>query len=172
MSEIFTIPNFISLFRLIFCLWACFNFYLHQNSFEFFYQTCLIILLDALDGIVARSLKQATQFGAKFDIYADRIVELSFWLLFALLHYSPFWIFWFFLIRGLIVDFLTFSSSYPLGKNFLRASRFMRFLYGSLKLISFILLIFWHQLFLTKIIIYTTVLVCFLRALPVTKKEV
>src|SRR4051812_49131170 len=43
----------------------------------------LIIASDALDGIVARSRGRADEFGAIFDIAGDRVVEMTFWIVFA-----------------------------------------------------------------------------------------
>jgi phosphatidylglycerophosphate synthase len=84
-----------------------------------------IIALDGLDGFIARSMKQESPLGAKLDIYCDRAVELLFMLYFAFIFKSlPVWVFYFFLLRGIIVDSLSFKDDKPLGDSFLRGSRF------------------------------------------------
>jgi phosphatidylglycerophosphate synthase len=138
-----------------------------------------VIALDGLDGIIARSMKQESPIGAKFDIYCDRAVELLFMIYFAFILKSlPVWVFYFFLIRGIIVDSLSFKDDKPLGDSFLRGSRFMRAVSGVLKVFMFIGLS-WSPVYLSKfmsnpvldfniveLIVYLSVLVSFLRGLP------
>src|SRR5688500_20141962 len=45
--------------------------------------TVTIILLDALDGYVARKRRECTTFGAVADILGDRVVEMTYWIVFA-----------------------------------------------------------------------------------------
>ena len=52
----------------------------------------LVFVSDGLDGYVARALQQTSLFGALFDIAADRIVELSLWVLLAYLQLIPLWV--------------------------------------------------------------------------------
>lgn len=180
------IPNFICIFRVlcavIFCIF-CFSalnasdasLHLSSATVKLFYSISIIfvIVLDGLDGVVARALKQETEFGAKLDIFCDRLVEniyLVFYVFF--LKTLVWWIFAFFIIRGLVVDFLSFKSSKPLGDSFLRSSRFMRALYGFLKVIMFIFLVWQGAFFnslafnVTEYLVLVTVLVSSLRALP------
>lgn len=166
------VPNFISVFRVILTFYAFYLFLLNHNNLLFLILTFLSIILDGLDGIAARKLKQETPLGAKLDIYCDRIVELSYWLFFWWLGRLGIWVFLFFLVRGLSVDYLSRNEIKPLGNNFLRSSRFMRFTYGFLKLLSFSMLIYFpnllfHGLNITLLIVCLTVLICFLRAIPV-----
>ena len=42
----------------------------------------LIFAADGIDGYVARKLNQTSLFGATFDIAADRIIELTMWIVF------------------------------------------------------------------------------------------
>lgn len=166
------IPNLISVFRVFLAFWA-FGFFLqNQNSLIFFILTVVVISLDGLDGIIARKLNQCTPLGAKLDIWGDRIVELAYWLFFSYIGVLHIWVFWFFLIRGGLVDYLSYKQEKPLGDSFLRSSRFMRAAYGVLKLLSFAMLILAPTLTLfslniTLLVVYLTVLICFLRALPV-----
>src|SRR5262249_14939920 len=66
----------------------------------------IIIASDALDGIVARSRGRADEFGAIFDIAGDRVVEMTFWIVFADLDVIPVWIPLAMVTRGFLVDAL------------------------------------------------------------------
>lgn len=174
MKDLFTIPNFISLFRVLLMFYGFWQFSLDQNKIFFLFLTIIVVSLDGLDGVIARKLNQATPLGAKIDILADRLTELSYWYFFAHLKLIGVWVFWFFLLRGIIVDYLSRKKDKPLGDSWLRSSRFMRASYGVLKLLSFMLLIISPHLVisgvnLTNITVYLTVLICFLRAWPVLR---
>ena len=88
MFKYLNIPNIICIFRVLFALAFSFFCYLGLNvsddslhlspaTVKLFFSISIIfvILLDGLDGIVARALKQETEFGAKLDIFCDRLVE-------------------------------------------------------------------------------------------------
>ena len=67
----------------------------------------------------------------------------------------------------LVVDWISFKNSKPLGESWLRSSRLMRFASGLTKILSFILIpIFPDQAWL-EVIVYLTVLTNLLRAIPV-----
>ncbi len=174
---IFTVPNFISIFRVLLMVFAFWHFLFNNNQWYFLILTIIIVSLDAVDGIIARKLNQASPLGAKIDILADRITELSYWLFFAFLGLIGYWVFGFFLIRGLVVDYLTRNQDKPLGDSWLRSSRFMRGAYGTLKTLSFCLLIiapnfiYW-DINWTQGIVYLTVVICFLRAWPVLSSSI
>ncbi len=170
-EPILTIPNLIVLLRLILVPIAFRNFLADNNQYYFLAFTVLIIILDGLDGIAARRLNQATVWGAKFDIWGDRITELAYWYFFAYLGILHIWVFYFFLARGLLVDYLTFKQDRPLGDSFLRSSRIMRASYGTLKVLSFCSLIILPHQPITYIFVYLTTLLCFLRAYPVLKQK-
>lgn len=163
----FTIPNIICYFRVLLCFYSCYFFLENQNNLFFSVLIIVVVALDGLDGILARKLNQATPLGAKIDILADRITELTYWFFFAYLGYVGFWVFGFFLVRGVLVDWLSRKSDKPLGDSWLRSSRIMRASYGTLKVLSFVLLALSPENFLVKSVVYLTVLICFLRALPV-----
>ncbi len=172
MRDLFNIPNLISFGRGLMVPCSFWLYLENHNAALFVALTILIIALDGLDGIVARKLNQATVFGAKIDIALDRVVELAYWYFFAYLGVLHIWVFWFFLVRGVTVDYLTRNEAKPLGMSFLRSSRFMRGAYGTLKLLSFALLILIPDYLiaginLSQAISYLTVVVCALRALPV-----
>lgn len=113
----------------------------------------LTILLDGVDGFVARRRGETSQLGAIFDIAGDRIVENVLWVVFADLDLIPVWVPLLVITRGFIVDGLR-SLSFAEGmtifgeKNMMRsaftrwltAGRFMRGLFGYAKGIGFVYL--------------------------------
>ena len=165
--QFFTIPNIVCYLRVLLCWLSMWFFLANANELIFFVAILLVMLMDALDGFLARKLNQATEFGAKLDIYSDRLVELSYWLFFALIHRVGLWVFVIFLIRGIVVDYLSFKRKEALGDSWLRSSRFMRFVMGLTKILSFIALILAPDHFLTHIFVYLAVISNILRALPV-----
>lgn len=167
MNVMLNIPNTICYFRILLAFYAFYQFSVAANQLNFLILTIIVIGLDGLDGIIARKLNQCTEFGAKLDILADRVIELAYWLFFAMMNLLPYWVFGFFLLRGVVVDYLSMTQTKPLGNSWLRSSRIMRASYGSLKLASFALIIMLPAASLTTIIVYLTVFVCGLRAVPV-----
>ena len=118
--------------------------------------TCVVILVyliiasDALDGIVARRRGRADEFGAVFDIAGDRVVEMTFWIVFAHLDVIPVWIPLAMITRGFMIDAMR-SLGLKEGKTafgtnsmmrspitqWLTGSRFMRAFYGVAKVLAF-----------------------------------
>ena len=110
----------------------------------------MIILLDWLDGIVARRRNEVTQFGGVLDITGDRIVENVFWIVFADLEIIPMWIPIIVMSRGFMTDAIRsqalMEGKTAFGENtmmtnrfgkFLVSGRFMRAFYGTIKGITF-----------------------------------
>jgi CDP-diacylglycerol--glycerol-3-phosphate 3-phosphatidyltransferase len=110
----------------------------------------VLFLMDWIDGCVARARNQVTDFGGVLDIAVDRIVENVLWLAFLAKGMVGLWVPAVFLARSLLVDstrglalsrgrtpFAMMTS--PLG-SFLVASRFMRALYGLVKMSAFVAL--------------------------------
>lgn len=153
----------------------------------------LVIISDALDGMVARLRHEESVFGAVFDIAADRIVEIVLWLILAKLNQVSIWIAIIFAVRGILVDSLrtqyTVAGKSPfsimqttLGK-FLVANRGMRFFYGMTKFLTFTWLLlmipypklwpyswvyYYHEFhIISNILIYFTLAMCLIRGLPV-----
>jgi CDP-diacylglycerol--glycerol-3-phosphate 3-phosphatidyltransferase len=110
----------------------------------------LLILMDGLDGWIARRRNETSLLGSVLDIAADRTVELVLWVVFADLTLISIMVPLVFIIRGTTVDavrslglkdqrsaFEQIQS--PVGQ-FLVASRFMRGFYGGIKAASFMIL--------------------------------
>ncbi|MCC6673883.1 MAG: CDP-alcohol phosphatidyltransferase family protein [Thermomicrobiales bacterium] len=111
------------------------------------------ILLDGLDGWVARKYNETSRLGAAFDIAGDRIAENVLWVVFADLGLIPIWVPLLMLTRGFLVDSLR-AIGYGEGKTafgkdnmmrspltqWLTAGRPMRLLYGWAKLLAFVFL--------------------------------
>lgn len=111
------------------------------------------ILLDGLDGWVARRYNETSQLGAAFDIAGDRIAENVLWVVYADLGLIPIWVPILMLTRGFLVDAIR-AISYsegktPFGENnmmrspitqWLTAGRPMRLIYGWAKLLAFVFL--------------------------------
>lgn len=113
--------------------------------------TVVVILLDALDGWVARRYNECSRFGALADILGDRVTEMTYWIVFATLGWVPAWVAVVFAARGILVDGLrsmALESGHTafgmmrttLGK-LLVSSRSSRMLYGAAKLLAFTLII-------------------------------
>jgi phosphatidylglycerophosphate synthase len=68
--------------------------------------TAIAILLDGVDGYVARRTGTSTKLGAALDILGDRIVEDSYLIFFASSGLISFWIPVIFIVRGIATDFL------------------------------------------------------------------
>ncbi|MFC1616132.1 CDP-alcohol phosphatidyltransferase family protein [Patescibacteria group bacterium] len=104
----------------------------------------IIILLDGLDGIVARKIDKKGRFGAYVDIAADRAVELIILFTYAYWGMITIAIPIIFAVRGLLTDFLRvlnniykdskFKEPLSIGKA---DNRFIRGLYGFIKLAAF-----------------------------------
>jgi CDP-diacylglycerol--glycerol-3-phosphate 3-phosphatidyltransferase len=122
-----------------------------------FVLTIVVIWADGLDGYFARKLNQTTKIGAVLDIAGDRVVEMAYWIVFAVLGWIPVWIPLLFLVRGTFVDAMRAQASEqgftafgektmmesPVGK-FIVASNFMRFGYAVVKAAAFALMIAAH----------------------------
>lgn len=116
----------------------------------------LLILMDTLDGVVARALKQESLIGSVLDIAADRTVELLLWVVYADLNLIPVVIPLLVIARGVFVDALrSVAPSRGLTPFGLMRSRLGKFLvkspwlrspYGIAKAAAFCLLALQHGL--------------------------
>jgi CDP-diacylglycerol--glycerol-3-phosphate 3-phosphatidyltransferase len=188
--------NLITLSRLLLLLVVAAMFYLPPTAWSFatFFLIIIIFVTDGLDGYVARKRNETSLFGALFDIAGDRIVELTLWIVAADTDLVPIWVPLVFIIRGVIVDTIRSSSAVAEGMapfalmrsafgKFIVASKFVRIFYAVVKASAFaglalqrpfpvVLPGLWHYLgwpltALTYFFVYTAVLLCVARGLPV-----
>jgi CDP-diacylglycerol---glycerol-3-phosphate 3-phosphatidyltransferase len=126
----------------------------------------VLILLDTLDGVVARALHQESLIGSILDIAADRTVELVLWVVFADLDLIPIVVPLVVLARGVFVDAVrSVAPAQGLTPFGLMRSRFGRFLvkspwlrtpYGLVKAVAFCLLALRHGLAVSTGAVATT----------------
>ena len=148
------IANLITLFRLmlVFVVISLFGYHIYLDIL-LVALIGLILLLDAVDGYVARKLNQTSALGALLDIVGDRIVECVFWVYFAVVGLIPFWIPVIVIARGFFTDGLR-SAAFAQGKTAfgensmmtsrwtraLTSSRASRSIYGIAKALAFVYL--------------------------------
>ncbi len=116
----------------------------------------LLIALDSIDGWVARSRGESSILGSVLDIAADRAVEYSLWVTFAVMGLVPLLIPIVVLLRGTFVDaFRSVAPARGLAPFDLLRSKLGRFLVGSpwlrapyalVKALAFALLALTHAL--------------------------
>jgi CDP-diacylglycerol--glycerol-3-phosphate 3-phosphatidyltransferase len=152
-----------------------------------------IIVLDGLDGYVARQRGETSLFGSVYDIAVDRVVENVLWIVLADLDLVPVWVALLFITRGVLVDTIrshaaaqgetAFGMMRTTIGQFLVASRFMRGFYGTLKAVTFSWLLLLQPMpalhpdlwlhwastasVISDVLVYSSVFVCLLRGLPV-----
>ena len=153
----------------------------------------VVIILDGVDGYVARQRGETSAFGSAYDIAVDRVVENVLWIVLADLDLVPIWVALVFITRGVLVDTIrsqgaargetAFGMMKTAVGRFLVSGRFMRGFYGAVKAIAFawILLFqpvpavfpaFWAQwsadiTLVTNLLIYVSVITCLVRGVPV-----
>ena len=100
--------NFISIFRIFVMFIAVYLiFAMEGNSVAYLWALILTILafaLDGVDGYVARKFNEVSKFGALLDIMGDRIVENTYWVLFAVMGWISILFPIIALTRGFITD--------------------------------------------------------------------
>jgi CDP-diacylglycerol--glycerol-3-phosphate 3-phosphatidyltransferase len=150
--------------------------------------TVTVIVLDALDGWVARKRRESSKFGAVADILGDRVVEMTYWIVFATFGWVPVWVAIIVAARGIVVDGLrslalergltAFGMMKTRLGRLLVSSRTSRALYGVGKTVAFclVILLFTPGLgpfpgsalrTLTYAAVYITVALCLIRGTPV-----
>ena len=189
------VPNTITLLRMILAIATIAMLFVpwQKEMQDKMYYTetvlsALVIWGDGLDGFFARKLNQCTKLGAVLDIASDRVVEMMYWIAFAILHWIPIWVPFLFLLRGTFVDAIRAQASEhgftafgektmmqsALGK-FLVSSNFSRFTYAVCKALAFCLIILAQassmsttQLpFVALVLVYVSAGFCVVRGLPV-----
>jgi phosphatidylglycerophosphate synthase len=172
---VINVPNTITVARVGLAL-GCVALLWNENDqvrWLAFALTVLVIWADGLDGYFARKLNQASKLGAILDIAGDRVVEMAYWIVFAVLNWVPVWIPLLFLVRGTFVDAMRAQASEQgytafgaktmmqsgLGK-FLVASNFSRGAYAVVKALAFCLLIAAQTTMLKGTIVPTVAIYC------------
>ena len=148
--------NLLTILRMILCVIAIEFLFSGRPELALasFFMTLLVIILDGLDGVVARAYNEQSEFGSVFDIIGDRVVENLYWIAFALLSWVSAWVPMVVVTRGIITDGLrsialskgfTAFGDKSMMKNkffhFLTASRFSRAIYGVAKVLAFLMVI-------------------------------
>lgn len=107
----------------------------------------IIILMDYVDGLIARALEETSLLGSVLDIATDRTLEIVLWVVFAHLELIPILIPLIVITRGTTVDAVravgmrkglpAFEQVQHPVSRFLVSSRFMRSSYGVAKALAF-----------------------------------
>ncbi len=192
------IANIVSIAR-IFVAYAAIALLYEQTTWAYliaFVLTIIAFAMDGLDGYLARKLNQSSEWGSVLDILGDRIVEVSYWTVFAVMG-------WINILFPLVCVARAFTTdgirSVALSKGmtafgeksmqstswgkFICASRFMRISYAVAKVLAFLLLIavntpgmeLWkgtpvlHTI--TMVFAWTAIIFCVVRAIPVVAES-
>lgn len=192
------LANIVSISR-IFVAFAAIALLYEKTSWAYilaFVLTAVAFAMDGLDGYIARKFNQSSEWGSVLDILGDRIVEISYWIVFAVMG-------WISIIFPLICVTRAFTTdgirSVALSKGFtafgektmqstswgkfICASRFMRISYAVAKVAAFMLLIvvntpgmeIWSgtQLLhtITMALAWIAIIFCVVRAIPVVAES-
>jgi CDP-diacylglycerol--glycerol-3-phosphate 3-phosphatidyltransferase len=97
--------------------------------------TVAAIVLDAVDGWVARRRNLSTQLGVQLDILGDRVVENLYFTYFAVCGLIPVWVPVLFFVRGSATDFVRGIAAHEgrsgFGRNSMLETRWARALVAS-----------------------------------------
>ncbi len=148
--------NIVSVSRIFIAFIAIGLLYVHTTT-AYIWSVSLTIIafaMDGVDGYIARKYNQSSEWGAVLDILGDRIVEMSYWIAFAVMG-------WLNILFPLICVARAFTTDgirsialskgmTPFGEKsmqstswgkFICASKFMRVSYAVAKVVAFVLLI-------------------------------
>ena len=182
--------NFISIFRIFIMFAAVYLIYTQQgNVTAYVWALALTIIafsLDGVDGYVARKFNEVSKFGALLDIMGDRIVENTYWVLFAVMGWLNILFPLIALTRGFITDTIRSAAMEkgltPFGMQvnpickWITGSKFMRITYAVAKVAAFVLIvaakipgiqhadILWTVAYWTAVV---AIVFCVVRGLPV-----
>ena len=182
--------NFISIFRIFVMFVAVYLIYaMEGNVTAYVWALALTILafsLDGVDGWVARKFNEVSKFGALLDIMGDRIVENTYWILFAVMGWLNILFPLIAITRGFITDTIRSAAMEkgltPFGMQvnpickFITGSKFMRISYAVAKVAAFVLIvaakipniayadILWQIAYWTAV---AAIVFCVVRGLPV-----
>jgi CDP-diacylglycerol--glycerol-3-phosphate 3-phosphatidyltransferase len=150
--------NIITISRLIPLALAVLCFYVGGPAFQVAAVPLILVLLlmDLVDGVVARRTNQVTKLGSALDIAMDRLVEFVLWVCYTDLDLIPVWVPLVVIARGMIVDAVrsyalafgetAFGMMHSRMGRFFVSSRFMRDFYGTTKTLAFVILASVHAL--------------------------
>lgn len=192
------LANIVSISR-VFVAYAAIALLYEQTTWAYliaFVLTIIAFAMDGLDGYLARKLNQSSEWGSVLDILGDRIVEVSYWMVFAVMG-------WINILFPLVCVARAFTTdgirSVALSKGmtafgeksmqstswgkFICASRFMRISYAVAKVLAFLLLIavntpgmeLWkgtpvlHTI--TMVFAWAAIIFCVVRAIPVVAES-
>lgn len=192
------LANIVSVSR-IFVAYAAIALLYEKTTWSYilaFILTIIAFSMDGLDGYLARKLNQSSEWGSVLDILGDRIVEVSYWTVFAVMG-------WINILFPLVCVARAFTTdgirSVALSKGmtafgeksmqstswgkFICASRFMRISYAVAKVLAFLLLIavntpgmeFWKGTptlhIITMVFAWAAIIFCVVRAIPVVAES-
>ena len=113
--------------------------------------TILAFALDGVDGYVARKFNEVSKFGALLDIMGDRIVENTYWILFAVMGWINIIFPLIAITRGFITDTIRSAAMEkgltPFGMQvnpickWITGSKLMRISYAVAKVVAFVLIV-------------------------------
>lgn len=189
--------NIVSISRIFVAYAAIGLLFVHSTSAYIwaFVLTVIAFSMDGVDGYIARKYNQSSQLGSVLDIMGDRIVEASYWIVFAVLG-------WINIIFPLICVARAFTTdsirSVALAKGmtafgdksmqttkwgkFICASKFMRISYAVAKVAAFILLIVanipnlsvglqYNLMQVAIVLAWIAIIFCVVRAVPVVAES-
>ena len=147
--------NFITIFRVFLMFIGVYLVMAQQGNFTAYVWalilTILAFALDGVDGYVARKFHEESKLGALLDIMSDRIVENTFWIVFAVLGWLSVLFPLIALTRGFVTDTIRSAAMEkgltPFGMRrnpickWITGSKFMRITYAVAKVLAFIVII-------------------------------
>lgn len=150
--------NFITIFRVILMFIGVYLICAHlDNPIAGIWALILTIIafaMDGLDGYVARKFHEESKLGALLDIMSDRIVENTYWILFAVMGWMSIIFPLIAITRGFITDTIrsaamergyTAFGKTTMQKNpiciFITSSKFMRISYAVAKVVAFVVIV-------------------------------
>ncbi len=189
--------NIVSVTR-IFVAFAAIGLLFNHTTTAYIWSVVLTIIafaMDGVDGYIARKYNQSSEWGSVLDIMGDRIVEASYWIVFAVMG----WLNILFPIVCIARAFTTDSiRSVALSKGmtafgeksmqstawgkFICASKFMRISYAVAKVSAFVLLIVAYIpnfnpnsagiiRVVAEILAWIAIIFCVVRAIPVVAES-
>ena len=147
--------NFITIFRVFLMFIAVYLIIaLPQSVTAYIWALVLTVLafaLDGVDGWVARKFHEESKLGALLDIMSDRIVENTYWILFAVQGWISIIFPLIAITRGFVTDTIRSAAMEkgltPFGMQrnpickWITGSRFMRITYAVAKVVAFIVIV-------------------------------